>query len=198
MKIICIGRNYLEHAKELKNEVPGSPLIFMKPETSLMRGNRWEHPTFSKNVHYECEWVVRISKKAKNIDVKIALEHVDAMSLGIDFTARDIQTHLKSKAHPWELAKAFDQSAFVGEMLDFTSDDQNFQLYRNEVLVQNGNTKSMIFSLPYLIQYTSQFFTLNPGDLIFTGTPHGVGQVIRGDQFRALLNEQEVFNLNIV
>ncbi len=197
MKILCIGRNYVEHARELKNEIPDSPLVFMKPSTALWKGENWPMPRFSEDVHYECEWVLRMGMTARNLDEAHALDCVDAMTLGIDFTARDLQAKLKKKGHPWELAKAFDGSAMVGNWIPFNGDDQLFSFYRGEQLLQQGNTRLMMFKLPFLIHYLSQYFTLEPGDLIFTGTPKGVGPVKKGASYAGFLGEEKLLSFSI-
>lgn len=197
MKILCIGRNYVDHARELKNEIPDSPLIFMKPATALWEGEKWPMPQFSKDVHYECEWVLRIGKNARNVDGEGALDFVDGMTLGIDFTARDVQSELKKKGHPWELAKAFDGSALVGQWQPFNPKPQQFSFYQGEELLQWGDTDLMIFKLPFLIQHLSQYFTLEPGDMIFTGTPKGVGQVEAGASYAGFLGEKRVLSFGV-
>jgi 2-keto-4-pentenoate hydratase/2-oxohepta-3-ene-1,7-dioic acid hydratase in catechol pathway len=196
MKIICIGRNYVDHAKELNNPIPSSPLVFMKPATALVKGHRpFYHPEWTDEIHYECEVVLRISKPGKSIPLNQALEYVDKFTLGLDYTARDIQTQCKSKGHPWEIAKAFDYSAPIGEFQDFElwkDKSIEFRLEKNGVTVQNGNTKDLIFSFEFLIFYVSKYFTLKPGDLIFTGTPAGVGQIEKGDIFEGFLKDQKI------
>lgn len=202
MKIICVGRNYAEHARELKNEVPDDPVLFMKPETALVpRRNPFFIPEFSREVHYEAELVVRISRLGKHIQEKFAHKYYHELSAGIDFTARDLQAQLKARGLPWEKAKAFDGSAAVGKFISKKDlpDLQNihFQLFRNERLVQDGHSRDMIFSIDRLIAYISAFFTLKIGDLIFTGTPAGVGQVAKDDQLKLLLEDQEVLSLSV-
>lgn len=201
MKIICIGRNYAEHAKELKNEVPTSPLIFMKPSTALlMDGKPFYHPDFSTNIHYELEIVLKISKNGKAIQQEFAASYYEEIGLGIDFTVRDLQDTLKSKGSPWELAKAFDHSACVGSFVAKSSLDTSaihFQLHKNGVIVQNGDTSDLIFSFDYLISYVSKYITLQKGDLIFTGTPAGVGKIEIGDQYTGVLEGQELLTCTI-
>ncbi len=194
MKIICIGRNYADHAKELNNDVPTKPLIFMKPLTALLKdGKPFYIPYFSQNIHYELEVVLKISKPGKAIHEDFAHKYYDEIGLGIDFTARDIQDQCKAKGHPWELAKAFDYSAVIGGFLPKSQladvSDIKFQLKKNGIMVQSGHTQDLIFSFDYLIHYVSQFFTLQTGDLIFTGTPAGVGQVHEGDVLEGILEK---------
>ena len=201
MKIICIGRNYAEHAKELGNEVPESPVIFMKPDTAVLKkGSDFYIPEFSNDVHYELEVVLKISKGGKYIQEENADKYYEEIGLGIDFTARDLQSELKGKGLPWELAKGFDGSAVVSEFYkkdDFDMKNINFSLMKNKEEVQNGNTSLMIFSPEKIIAFVSQYFTLRVGDLIFTGTPKGVGKVSENDIFEAFLEDQKVFDLRI-
>ncbi len=202
MKIICVGRNYSEHAKELNNAVPTSPVIFLKPQTALLgKGKDFYYPDFTQDLHYECELVVKICKNGKYIQEKFAHKYYNEVSVGIDFTARDIQQHQKEKGLPWEIAKAFDNSAVVGSMISLDTlnsiDDLCFALSRNGNEVQKGRTKDMIFTLPQIIAYVSQYFTLNIGDLIFTGTPKGVGAVAKGDKLEGFLEGQKLFDLEI-
>ena len=201
MKIICIGRNYAEHAKELGNEVPESPVIFMKPDTAVLKkGSDFYIPEFSDDVHYELELVLKISKGGKYIQQENAGKYYDEIGLGIDFTARDLQSQLKSKGLPWELSKAFDGSAVVSDFYkkeDFDMRNINFSLMKNKQEVQNGNTSMMIFSPEKIIAFVSQYFTLRVGDLIFTGTPKGVGKVSENDILEAFLEDRKVFDLRI-
>ncbi len=201
MKIICIGRNYAEHAKELGNEVPESPVIFMKPDTAVLKkGSDFYIPEFSNDVHYELEVVLKISKGGKYIQEENADKYYEEIGLGIDFTARDLQSELKGKGLPWELAKGFDGSAVVSEFYkkdDFDMKNINFSLMKNKEEVQNGNTSLMIFSPQKIIAFVSQYFTLRVGDLIFTGTPKGVGKVSENDILEAFLEDQKVFDLRI-
>lgn len=201
MKIICIGRNYAEHAKELGNEVPESPVIFMKPDTAVLKkGSDFYIPEFSNDVHYELEVVLKISKGGKYIQEETAHKYYEEIGLGIDFTARNLQSELKGKGLPWELAKGFDGSAVVSEFYkkdDFDMKNINFSLKKNKEEVQNGNTSLMIFSPEKIIAFVSQYFTLRVGDLIFTGTPKGVGKVSENDILEAFLEDQKVFDLRI-
>ena len=199
MKIICVGRNYSEHAKELKNEVPDKPVIFMKPDTALLRGNApFFLPDWSQDVHHEVEVVFRISKNGKYIRPEFAHKYVEEISLGIDFTARDLQAELKGKGLPWELAKAFDGSAVIGDMLklsDLSSTDAiSFRLEKNGETVQQGNTSDMLFHWKEIIAFVSQYFTLRQGDLIYTGTPAGVSRVQPGDNLVGYLEDRQLFS----
>ncbi|AZI67641.1 FAA hydrolase family protein [Kaistella daneshvariae] len=200
MKIICIGRNYAAHAQELGNEIPESPVIFMKPDTAILKGNDFYIPEFSSDVHYELEVVLKISKGGKYIQQENAAKHYDEIGLGIDFTARDLQSQLKSKGLPWELAKGFDGSAVLSEFFpksNFDMKNLNFSLLKNKEEVQNGNTSLMIFTPEQIIAFVSQYFTLRVGDLIFTGTPQGVGKVSENDELQAFLEDQKVLDLRI-
>lgn len=187
MKIFCVGRNYAEHAKELKNEVPEQPVIFMKPPTALLKdGAPLYYPAFSNDVHYEGELVVKISKNGKKIEERFAHKYFSEVTLGFDFTARDLQNQLKAKGLPWELAKGFDGAAAIGTFipLDKISSDGSFEftIEKNGVQVQHGLSSHMLFSIPYIISFISQYFTLQTGDLIYTGTPAGVGPIQMGDK----------------
>ena len=202
MKIICIGRNYANHAKEMNSPIPSTPMFFMKPDTALLpKKNPFFYPTFTNDLHYECEVVIRISKLGKNISEKFAHEYYHDIGLGIDFTARDLQKQCKENGHPWEIAKAFEHSAPLSEQFidksKLTLDNLNFTLYKNGELVQQGNTSDMIFSIDQLIAYVSQFMTLKIGDLLFTGTPEGVGPVQIGDTLTGKIEDTEMFNLKI-
>jgi 2-keto-4-pentenoate hydratase/2-oxohepta-3-ene-1,7-dioic acid hydratase in catechol pathway len=192
MKIICIGRNYIEHAKELNNPVPAKPVVFMKPSTAmLVNGKPFFYPAFTQDLHHEVEVVLKISKNGRHVQYEFAHTYFDEITLGIDFTARDLQEELKKKSHPWEIAKAFDDSAVVGKFvpLDQVSQGGNieFQLKKNGEVVQHGNTKDMIFSFADIIVHVSQYFKLMQGDLIFTGTPAGVGPVQIGDELEGFV-----------
>ena len=201
MKIICIGRNYSEHAKELGNAIPEQPVIFMKPDTALLKGNDFYLPEFSNDIHYELEVVVKISKPGKYIQKESAHKHYEEIGLGIDFTARDLQSDLKAKGLPWELAKAFDGSAVVGNFFKkelYNLNATEFSLHKNKEAVQQGNTKDMLFSIEDIIAFVSQYFTLKVGDLIFTGTPKGVGKVEEKDILEAYLEEEKVLDIRIL
>ena len=206
MKIICIGRNYAKHAKELNNPVPKTaPVVFMKPPTALLVGDKpFYYPDYTKDLHYECEVVLKICKNGKSIRPEFAMDYVENVSLGIDFTARDLQSQLKAKGHPWEIAKGFDNSAVMGTLVkkeEVEMDAIEFQLKKNGAIVQHGNSKDMIFNLVEIICYVSKFFKLNIGDLIYTGTPEGVGPVAIGDKLEGVLftknGEVKVFETEV-
>jgi 2-keto-4-pentenoate hydratase/2-oxohepta-3-ene-1,7-dioic acid hydratase in catechol pathway len=202
MKIFCVGRNYVDHAKELKNEVPDEPVIFMKPKSALLQPHTpFYYPEFTNELHYECELVLRIAKNGKYIQEKFANKYYDAVSVGIDFTARDVQNELKQKGLPWEKAKAWDNSAVVGRWLPLGSlkdkNKVNFALYKNKELVQQGSSADMIFPFDYIVSYISNFFSINIGDLIFTGTPAGVGEAVVGDELEGFMDEQSLFALEV-
>lgn len=198
MKIICIGRNYADHAKELGNEIPEKPVIFMKPDTAVLKGNDFYIPEFSNDVHYELEVVLKISKGGKYILKENAHKHFEEMALGIDFTARDLQSELKSKGLPWELAKGFDGSAVVSEFFPKNKDDFEFSLQKNNEEVQRGNTKDMLFRFDDIISFVSQYFTLRVGDLIFTGTPEGVGKVSENDVLEGYFQDKKMLSIRIL
>lgn len=202
MKIICVGRNYAAHAKELGNDIPEEPVIFMKPKSALLQSHTpFYYPEFTNELHYECELVLRICKNGKYIQERHASNYYNGITVGIDFTARDIQEELKKKGLPWEKAKAFDNSAAVGKFIDITPDlnrkNINFCLYKNKELVQQGNSGQMIFSIDNIIHHISNYFSLNIGDLIFTGTPAGVGECVVGDELEAFIEEQKLLSLEI-
>ena len=200
MKIICVGRNYAEHIAELSNERPDEPVIFIKPDSAiLLKGFPFVIPEFTKEVHYEVEVVVKINKVGKHISPKFAHKYYDQVSLGLDFTARDLQQKLKEKGLPWEKAKAFDNSAYVGDFLPKETlgdlDALPFALYKNEEVVQQGNTTQMLWKIDELIAEVSKYFTLKTGDLIFTGTPAGVGKIEEGDTLVGVIGTQEIFKV---
>ena len=200
MKIICIGRNYVEHAKEMNSPLPSSPIFFFKPDTSICRTKHFYHPKFTSDLHYECEVVIRIDKVGKNIQKKFAHTYYSQFTLGIDFTARDIQKECKQSGLPWEKAKGFDFSAPISNTwIDIEKHPKNikFSLSKNGNEVQIGETKNMIFSFDEVISYISTFITLKKGDLIFTGTPAGVGKVEKGDQLEAFVNQEKLMDLKI-
>lgn len=202
MKIICIGRNYSEHAKELNNEIPDEPVLFMKPKSALLLPDKpLYYPEFTDDLHYECEVVLRICKNGKYIQEKFAKKYYNEISVGIDFTARDLQQKQKSKGLPWEIAKAFDSSAAVGRFLPLTPEmniqDLDFELKLNDQTVQQSNTKHMLFTANKIVEYASRFFTLNIGDLIFTGTPAGVGAVSVYDHLDAFLQGEKLLELDV-
>ncbi len=202
MKIICIGRNYLAHIRELDNDLPTEPMFFMKPETALLSaGEAFPYPDFSNEIHYETELVLRICKLGKAIDEKMASEYYDAITVGIDFTARDLQSQCKAKGHPWEMAKSFDYSAPIGEFKKISElrnpADIAFGMKLNGEWVQQGHSRDMIFSFDRIIAYVSRFVTLNEGDFIFTGTPQGVGEVHIGDNLELFLENEFVFGFKV-
>ena len=199
MKIICIGRNYSEHARELNNPVPTEPVFFLKPDTALLKDNEpFYLPDFSNDVHYELELILRVSKAGKSIAPEFADKYIDQISVGIDFTARDIQQQCKEKGLPWEKAKAFDGSAPIGKWLPFEADKvYNFKLEVNGVQKQEGSSADMIFSFRQIISYVSQFVTLKTGDIIYTGTPAGVGAIAIGDRINAHLEGECLLNFEI-
>jgi len=202
MKIIAIGRNYAAHAKELNNRIPSSPVIFMKPDTALLKDNKpFYYPDFSQEIDHEIEIILKISKEGKHISEKFASNYFDEIGLGIDFTARDIQQRHKEEGLPWELAKAFDNSAPVGTFFPKTEIpdlyDISFRLDINDNTVQQGNTKDLLFSFEYLIAYISQHITLKKGDLIFTGTPPGVGRVNIGDRLTGYIENNKLLDFEV-
>ena len=202
MKIICVGRNYAEHAKELGNEIPDEPVIFMKPKSALLQSHTpFYYPEFTNELHYECELVLRICKNGKYIQEHHAGNYYNGITVGIDFTARDIQDELKKKGLPWEKAKAFDNSAAIGKFIDTTpglnKKNINFCLYKNKELVQQGNSGKMIFSFDSVIEHISKYFSLNIGDLIFTGTPAGVGECVVGDELEGFIEDQKLFSMEV-
>jgi acylpyruvate hydrolase len=203
MRIFAIGRNYAEHIKELSNDRPDEPIIFTKPDTAVLRNNSaFYYPAFSTDVHYEVELVLRICKEGKNIEEKFAHRYFDAIGIGIDFTARDLQQKAKEKGLPWDIAKGFNGSAPVSDKFIPVSDFKelkniNFSLLVNNNLRQQGNSNLMLFSFEYIISYLSKFFTLRTGDLIFTGTPKGVGPVVVGDKLSASIEEQMLLEFEV-
>lgn len=201
MKIFCVGRNYSEHAKELNNAIPEAPVIFMKPPTALLKGKDFYMPEFSKDMHFECELVYRVCKNGKHIAAQFASKYVDAVAVGIDFTARDVQSNQKTKGLPWEIAKAFDNSAVVSEFTPISAIADpasiNFSMEKNGTTVQTGNSADMLYSIDTIIKYLSKFFTLQQGDLIYTGTPAGVGPVAIGDILTGYLEGVKSFEINI-
>ncbi len=202
MKIICIGRNYASHIAELKNERPDEPVIFLKPDTAIL-ANKFPFviPPFSNDVHHEVELLVKINRVGKHIDAKFAHKYYDEISVGIDFTARDVQQKLKDKGLSWEKAKAFDGSAVIGDFLSkklFTSlENINFELAKNGAIVQQGNTSQMLWKVDEIISYVSQFFTLKIGDIIFSGTPQGVAAVQPNDVLEGFLEQHKLFSIKV-
>ncbi len=202
MKILAVGRNYSEHAKELNNPVPTEPVVFLKPDTAILReGKPFYHPDFSNDIHYEVELVLKIKKEGKHIDEKFAMGYIESIGIGIDFTARDIQEKCKQKGLPWEIAKGFDHSAPIGNFIPLSEikDLKNisFSLTKNSIIVQQGNSGDMIFSFEQIISYLSKRFTLKKGDLIFTGTPAGVGKITIGDHYEAFIENQLLLRLDV-
>ena len=202
MKIIAIGRNYAEHAKELNNPVPSVPVIFMKPDTALLKDNKpFYHPEFSQDVHHEIEIVLKICKEGKSISENFAANYYEEIALGVDFTARDIQSRHKEKGLPWELAKAFDNSAPVSNFVSKSNYadlyDLNFNLHVNGTTRQQGNTKDLLFSFEKIIAFVSGYITLKKGDLIFTGTPAGVSKVAIGDHLEGYLEKEKLLDFYI-
>lgn len=202
MKIICIGRNYVEHAKELNNPLPKKPMFFMKPDSALVTNNEpVYYPEHTKNLHYEVEIIVKISKKGKYISEKFASQYYNEIGIGIDLTARDVQDECKAKGHPWEIAKAFDQSAPISKFIEKTKlpaiNNINFSLSINGDTKQTGNTENMIFTVNHIISYVSKLIMLKPGDIIFTGTPKGVGETKIGDHFEACIEGEKMMDFYI-
>ena len=202
MKIFCVGRNYAAHAEELGNEIPDEPVIFMKPKSAMLQPHTpFYYPEFTNELHYECELVLRISKNGKYIQDKFAAKYYDAVTAGIDFTARDIQNELKAKGLPWEKAKAWDNSAVIGKWVPFeeikNKKELSFQLLMNKEVVQEGNSNLMIFNFDKIVANISNYFSVNIGDLIFTGTPAGVGECVVGDELEGYMNEQQMFTVEI-
>ncbi len=202
MSIYCIGRNYVAHAKELGNEVPTSPVIFMKPSTALLgKGEHLTIPSFTSDLHYEAELVLRVNQMAKNIKGANLLDYCDAITVGIDFTARDLQNKLKEKGLPWEKAKAFDDSAVIGEWIPLTQDmfetPFHFSMTQNGSMVQEGDSSLMIFSLSQILDSITEYFTIYPDDLIYTGTPVGVGPTSKGDVFEGFFEGKPVFKVKV-
>ncbi len=202
MKIICIGRNYADHAKELGNEVPDEPIIFMKPKSALLQAHTpFYYPEFTNELHYECELVLRVCKNGKYIQERHASNYYNGITVGIDFTARDLQDEAKKKGLPWEKSKAFDNSAAVGKFIDITPEinkkNINFNLLKNKEVVQKANSSQMIFSFDAIIANISNYFSLNIGDLIFTGTPAGVGECVVGDELEAFIEDKSLLQFEV-
>ncbi|NCF41887.1 MAG: 2-hydroxyhepta-2,4-diene-1,7-dioate isomerase, partial [Bacteroidetes bacterium] len=202
MKLICIGRNYINHINELKNEKPSDPVVFIKPDTAiLLKKQPFFIPDYSKNIQHEVEVIVKINRVGKYIETKFAHKYYDHIGLGIDFTARDLQQKLKASGLPWEKAKAFDGSAVVGKWAPKSTfeslENLSFSLKKNDMVVQSGNTQQMLWGIDAVIAYVSQFFTLKIGDIIFTGTPAGVGQVQAGDILKGYIENEEFFNIKV-
>lgn len=202
MKIFCVGRNYVEHAKELGNDVPDEPVIFLKPKSAFLQPHMpFYYPEFTNELHYEIELVLRVSKNGKYIQERHASKYYNAYTVGIDFTARDIQQQLKEKGLPWEISKAWDNSAAVGKFIDIKPGmnlgNINFCLYKNKEMVQQANSSQMIFTFDQIVAYVSQFFSLNIGDLIFTGTPVGVGECVVGDILEGFIENDSLLEVEV-
>jgi 2-keto-4-pentenoate hydratase/2-oxohepta-3-ene-1,7-dioic acid hydratase in catechol pathway len=202
MSIFCIGRNYVAHAHELGNEVPTSPVIFMKPSTAVLaEGKNFTIPSFTNDLHYEGELVLRVSKEGKNLKAPNVLDYCDAITVGIDFTARDLQNKLKEKGLPWEKAKAFDDAAILGKWTPLTAaivaSPIHFSLHKNGAIVQDGDSSLMIFPLATILESLTEYFTIYPGDLIYTGTPVGVGPTNKGDVFEGYFEANQVFSVKV-
>lgn len=202
MKIFAIGQNYVEHNKELNSKHPAEPVVFMKPDTALLKNNKpFYIPDFSNELHYETELIIKINRLGKNIDAKFAHRYYSEIGLGVDFTARDLQRKLKAEGKPWEICKAFDNSAVIGDFLPVEKignvQDIHFHLDLNGNTVQNGHSAEMIFPVNELIAYVSRFFTLKIGDILFTGTPAGVGKVAVGDRLEGYIFENKMFDFHI-
>lgn len=202
MKIICIGRNYVDHINELQNEKPKAPVVFLKPDSAVvLKNNPFIIPPFSTDIHYEVEILVKINKIGKHIDKQFASKYYDEIGLGIDFTARDLQQQQKEKGLPWEIAKAFDGAAVIGNFMPKSSfnslNNINFSLQQNNKVVQKGNTSLMLWDIDAIIQYVSKYFTLKIGDVIFTGTPAGVGKVNPEDTLTGFIENQEMFSIKV-
>lgn len=201
MTIFCIGRNYVEHVLELNNQIPGDPVLFLKPATAVLKDNKdFYYPNFTNDLHHEIELVFKIDKKGKSIPETNAWSYISHVTVGIDFTARDLQQKCKEKSLPWEISKAFDHSAVIGQWLPVDELDSGtiiFELRKNGQIVQNGTIDHMIFPLPKLIHYISNFFTINKGDLVFSGTPSGVGPVQIGDRLEGFLNGTKLFDFEV-
>lgn len=202
MKIFCVGRNYVAHAKELGHEVPDEPVIFMKPKSALLQAHTpFYYPEFTNELHYECELVLRVSKNGKYIQERFANKYYDAVTAGIDFTARDIQNELKEKGLPWEKAKAWDNSAVIGKWVPMANlknkKDIQFALFKNKELAQQGQSAQMINNFDKIVAYISNYFSVNIGDLIFTGTPEGVGECVVGDELELFMEEESMLTLEV-
>lgn len=202
MKIICVGQNYKKHIEELHSEIPTEPVWFLKPDSSILRNNKdFFIPSFSENMQYELELILRVSRLGKHIQAKFAHRYFDAVGLGIDFTARDLQMKCKEKGLPWEISKCFDGSAAISEFIpleeNWNVENLEFTLYKNDIPVQLGNTSDMLFKPNAIIEYVSRFMTLKIGDIIYTGTPSGVGKLAVGDSLRGVLEGRELINMKI-
>lgn len=202
MKIFCVGRNYVAHAQELGNEVPEEPIIFMKPKSALLQAHTpFYYPEFTNELHYECELVLRISKNGKYIQDRFASKYYDAVTVGIDFTARDLQNDLKAKGLPWEKAKSWDNSAVIGKWIPLQNiknkKDIPFSLTKNKEIVQKASSASMIHNFDRLVAHISNYFSVNIGDLVFTGTPEGVGECVVGDELEGFIDNESMFAVEV-
>ena len=202
MKIICIGRNYVDHIDELKNDIPKNPIFFFKPSICKLEGSNFKIPDFSSDIHHEIEIIYKISKSGKNIPISDSINYISGIGLGIDFTARDIQSKFKEKGLPWSISKSFDNSAAISKFksLDEFKDIENidFSLTKNTAKIQSGNSKLMIFKIEYLIHYISQFISLEENDIIFSGTPKGVNKLKVGDKLEGYIENEKILNINII
>ena len=202
MKIICIGRNYVDHIDELKNDIPKNPIIFFKPSICKLEGSEFKIPDFSSDIHHEIEIIYKISKSGKNIPISDSINYISGIGLGIDFTAREIQSKFKEKGLPWSISKSFDNSAAISEFksIDEFKDIQNidFSLSKNSIEVQSGNSKLMIFKIEYLIHYISKFIPIEENDIIFSGTPKGVNKLKMGDKLEGYIENEKILNINII
>ena len=202
MKIICIGRNYVDHVDELNNDIPKNPIIFFKPSICKLEGSDFKIPDFSSDIHHEIEIIYKISKSGKNIPISDSINYISGIGLGIDFTAREIQSKFKEKGLPWSISKSFDNSAAISKFksIDEFKDIENidFSLTKNTAKVQSGNSKLMIFKIEYLIYYISQFISLEENDIIFSGTPKGVDKIKVGDKLEGYIENEKILNINII
>ena len=202
MKIICIGRNYVDHIDELKNDIPKNPIIFFKPSICKLEGSDFKIPDFSSDIHHEIEIIYKISKSGKNIPISDSINYISGIGLGIDFTARDMQSKFREKGLPWSISKSFDNSAAISKFksIDEFKDIENvdFSLTKNTARIQSGNSKLMIFKIEYLIHYISQFISLEENDIIFSGTPKGVDKLKVGDKLEGYIENEKILNINII
>ena len=202
MKIICIGRNYVDHIDELKNDIPKNPIIFFKPSICKLEGSDFKIPDFSSDIHHEIEIIYKISKSGKNISISDSINYISGIGLGIDFTARDIQSKFKEKGLPWSISKSFNNSAAISKFKSINEfkdiENIDFSLTKNTAKVQSGNSKLMIFKIEYLIHYISQFISLEENDIIFSGTPKGVNKLREGDKLEGYIENEKILNINII
>ena len=202
MKIICIGRNYVDHVDELKNDMPKNPIIFFKPSICRLEGSDFKIPDFSSDIHHEIEIIYKISKSGKNISISDSINYISGIGLGIDFTARDIQSKFKEKGLPWSISKSFNNSAAISKFKSINEfkdiENIDFSLFKNSIKVQSGNSKLMIFKIEYLVHYISQFISLEENDIIFSGTPKGVNKLREGDKLEGYIENEKILNINII